>query len=1067
VTHPVVQAARLYWLQASRLHHALTTKHQFTTGKVMFVTLRRIAVLTILWFVACAVPPAAAQDKKAGAGLLKDVKVPKGYEVTLFAAPPEVNYPTCLACAPTGEVFVGIDQNGSLDAKPGRGKILRLVDSQGTGKADKITLFAKVDSPRGLIYDNKKLYVLHPPYLSAYYDDDGDGVADRSEVLVKGIGKDLKFRGADHTTNGIRLGIDGWIYIAVGDYGFTKAVGKDGKELQFRGGGIVRVRPDGTELEVVTRGLRNIYDVAIDPLMNVFTRDNTNDGDGWDVRLNHDTPLGQFGYPSLFVHFKDEILPPLADYGGGAPTGALFMDEPGFPPEVGRTLLTCDWGRSIVYRHPLKANGASFTIEQATFVSIQRPTGIAVDGQGRLYIASWRGGSYTYSGPDVGFLVRVTHPGLKVEPFPDLARSSDEDLLKHLTFASQTWRLHVQQEILRRGAKKNLIEGLEKLAKSKEALPVRVAAIFTRTQLGGAADFLVGLVKDDQVREFALRALADRKERAATLPAELFERNVADANPRVRLQAVLGLARIGNPKAASALIARMGDSDPVVAHTAINALVVLHAADACLAELGRAGTPHTLACVRVLQSFHEKAVVDGLLERFAKTTDDKQRHAIFRGLCRLVYREADWDGSWWGTRPNTNGPYYKPVQWQESARIGEFLKNAVSGADGGALRYMLPELVRHRIDLPDLTSRLIAAAKADPDFQATAADLLVTRGKVAREAVPLLEAVAQSVKADPGLRAKVLRALWRGAPGEDGLQAALRCLAGLGDPKKAPSALADLYREFTTDFGHAKKLAVFVKAANTADAGQRELAYLVLLNLRGNKNATRQLIESVDKVVDAALSNPERAVGMLKAIGVTRSEEYGVRVQGLVKSDRPEIRQAATDAVKLLGLDRPPAERKDVLKGLKYDDIVTRATQDKGDAVLGGRLFLKQNCIACHTVSKNEPVKGPYLGDVTARYKRPELIESILRPSAKIAQGFETHIFTMTDGKIITGFVVRESGDEIELRDVAGLASVLKKANIDERRQSKESVMPEGLVDTLTVHELASILAYLESLNPK
>jgi putative heme-binding domain-containing protein len=143
---------------------------------------------------------------------------------------------------------------------------------------------------------------------------------------------------------------------------------------------------------------------------------------------------------------------------------------------------------------------------------------------------------------------------------------------------------------------------------------------------------------------------------------------------------------------------------------------------------------------------------------------------------------------------------------------------------------------------------------------------------------------------------------------------------------------------------------------------------------------------------------------------------------------------------------------------------VAKASAAKGDAVLGSQLYLRQNCIACHTVSKTEPVKGPYLGDVTARYKRAELIESILKPSAKIAQGFETHIFTMTDGKILTGFVVRESGDEVEIRDVAGLATVLKKKDIDERRQSKESVMPEGLVDTLTVHELASLLAYLESL---
>jgi putative heme-binding domain-containing protein len=1013
----------------------------------------------------CLVPAAAAQDKKAA--LLKDVKAPKGYDVSVFAAPPEVNYPTCLTCGAAGELFVGVDLNGSLDAKPDRGKIFRLVDTKGTGTADKITLFAKVDSPRGLVYANKTLFVLHPPNLTAFYDD-GDGPAKRSEVLVKGIGKDLKFRGADHTTNGIRLGIDGWIYVAVGDYGFTKAVGKDGKELQFRGGGIVRVRPDGTELEVVVRGTRNIYDVAIDPLMNLFTRDNTNDGDGWDVRLNHDTPLGHFGYPSLFVNFKDEILQPLADYGGGAPTGALFMDEPGFPPEVGRTLLTCDWGRNTVYRHPLTAKGATFTIEQASFLQLSRPTGIACDGQGRLYVASWRGASFTYVGPDVGYLVRVTHPGWKAEPLPNWAKASEADLLRHLASPSQTVRLLAQQEILRRGPGKSVQEGLQHLIQAREALGVRVAALFTYCQLVPAdTDYLVGLYQDASLREFALRALADRKSRAAALPVDLFAKALSDTDPRVRLQAVIGLARVGKVEAATALLPLTADADPVVAHTAIQSLAAMHATDVCLAELGRPGTTHALACVRVLQNFHEKAVVDGLLERYAAAKESAVRAALFRGLCRLYNREADWDSSWWGTRPNTAGPYYKPVAWQETTRIGAFLKSALAGADEASLRYMLPELVRHRVDLPDLTERLIAAAKADPAFQAKAVELLVIRGKVPREAIVLLEEIARSPKADPVLRAKVVRSLWRGTKAEDGLLAALRSLAEIGDLKKAPQPLADVFREFTTDFGHAKTLPPFLKAAGGADAKQREVAYLVLLNLRGNKNASRALIESVDKVVDAALSNPERAVAMLRAIGTTRSDDYGVRVQGLVKSDRPDVRQAAADAVKLLGLDRPPAERKDIVKSLAFDDVVTRASKEKGDAVLGSRLFLKQNCIACHTVSKDEPVKGPFLGDVTARYKRAELIESILRPSAKIAQGFETHVFTMTDGKIVTGFVVRESGDEVEIRDVSGLSSVLKKKDIDERRQSKESVMPEGLADTLTVHELASILAYLETLNAK
>ena len=59
-----------------------------------------------------------------------------------------------------------------------------------TASADQITTFAKIDHPRGLVWDDatRTLYVLHPPTLARYYDDNGDGVADRSETLVTGIG---------------------------------------------------------------------------------------------------------------------------------------------------------------------------------------------------------------------------------------------------------------------------------------------------------------------------------------------------------------------------------------------------------------------------------------------------------------------------------------------------------------------------------------------------------------------------------------------------------------------------------------------------------------------------------------------------------------------------------------------------------------------------------------------------------------------------------------------------------------------------------------------------------------
>ena len=125
----------------------------------------------------------------------------------------------------------------------------------------------------------------------------------------------------------------------------------------MRGGGNVRVRPDGTELEIYSRGTRNDYDLAIDPYLNLFARGNTNDGGGFDIRLYHFVAGATFGYPTLFRNFNDEVVPPLADYGTGSGTGMLYVHDSALPAPYGNTLYSVDWGKNAVFRHDAAAEG--------------------------------------------------------------------------------------------------------------------------------------------------------------------------------------------------------------------------------------------------------------------------------------------------------------------------------------------------------------------------------------------------------------------------------------------------------------------------------------------------------------------------------------------------------------------------------------------------------------------------------------------------------------------------------------------------------------------------------------
>jgi putative heme-binding domain-containing protein len=989
----------------------------------------------------------------------KSVKVPAGWKVTMFAAQPDVGYPTCLSTAPNGDLYVGIDENGSLDAKANRGRVVRCTDTDGDGQADKFVTFATMDSPRGIWFDHKTLYVMHPPFVTAFMDDNGDGISDRSEVLVRGLGFDLKFRGADHTVNGMRMGIDGFLYIAVGDYGATNAVGKDGARLQLHGGGVVRVRPDGSGLELVSKGQRNIYDVAVSPEMDLFTRDNTNDGDGWDVRLSHVVLGGEYGYPSLYKKFGDEMTQPLADYGGGSPCGALFMDEPGFPAGFGRGLYTVEWGRNGIMRHPLTANGASFKAGQEKFLDVVRPTDMDVDGNGQLYISSWEGATFNYNGPKAGYVVRVTPPGWTRKAFPDLAKASNADMLQQLGSPSAFARLYAQREILRRGGSE-FAGGLEKLAASEAPLAQRVAAIFTLKQLLGEKSHaaLVRLAKHDAVREFALRALADDRKFAASVPVQPFVAALTDANPRVRLQAATALGRLGKAEAASAILPLVADSDASVSHLAVHALVQMRAADACLAAFDSPGSAGLLpGAGRALQAMHDAHVVDGLIARLNKVSDPSAREVILKTLARLATREDDWNGKWWGTRPDTTGPYYKPVKWSESEKIENVLRAELTKASTATLPTLAMTLQRNRVELPELTPIVLKLADSDANFRTTAVEMFTSRATIPDEAIPLLAKVASSSEEPAAFRAKTIRAL-----AKSGKPAALdAAVAALAQPGKLPNEINSAWEDFARDARHGRNLAYFTKLSQSNADGTRLLGYAVLANVASGKVSERGGRAEAVKAVDTGWTSPEGTLALLQAIQRLKLDGYATQVRAHLSDTRPEVASAAQAAAKTLKLDTTVTAA--LIEKLKYEDVLAIATKQKGDAKIGAEIFVRVGCNACHTVNADEAPKGPFLGGISTRYSRADLCESILKPNVKIAQGFETQWFKTKDDEELEGFVTREGGDDLDVRNVAGITTTLTKKEITQRAQREKSMMPEGLADKITPAELASLLAYLEA----
>jgi putative heme-binding domain-containing protein len=143
------------------------------------------------------------------------------------------------------------------------------------------------------------------------------------------------------------------------------------------------------------------------------------------------------------------------------------------------------------------------------------------------------------------------------------------------------------------------------------------------------------------------------------------------------------------------------------------------------------------------------------------------------------------------------------------------------------------------------------------------------------------------------------------------------------------------------------------------------------------------------------------------------------------------------------------------------------AVTGKGRAERGRALFQDPKgvgCIKCHKAEGQGGAVGPELSSVGAKYSRDDLIASVLYPSAKISSGYEAVVVATTDGRVVTGLVKSDTPDGLELTDAEARAVRIPRAEVEDRKRSEVSLMPNGLAEGLSTQDFADLVAYLESL---
>ncbi|WDE99427.1 discoidin domain-containing protein [Lentisphaera profundi] len=1024
------------------------------------------------------------------AELLKDVSVPAGFEKSLFAPWQMANYPTYVAAAPNGDLYVSSDGNASGNRSPRRGRVLRLRDTDADGRADEVTEFVRdIDSPRGIVWDHDRLYVLHPPHITVFHDQDGDGVADSSKRLISNIAFGFKDRSADHTTNGLDMGVDGWIYIAVGDFGFMNATGTDGRELQLRGGGVVRFRPDGTGMELFSAGTRNIYGLAITPSMEMFSRDNTNDGGGWDVRFHQHTGLEDHGYPRLYINFQDEIVAPLADYGGGSGVGAFYLGEPGIPAAWNKFPYTCDWGRQGSYRHTLSPNGAGFKeiSKPELLIKMTRPTDGDVDGLSNIYQASWKGAaSFFWKGPELGYIAKVRPTNYQAKALPDFAKLSDDQLIAIISSSkSHIRRINAQRMLLRKPFNEQRNTQLLKLAQNA-SLPLenRIVALYATSQYGLDSRYsekvlalLLAAFKDnDALMPILVRACGDMaidlrtQGKEGPTPNAFLTKQLSSTNPRTVLEAIVAAVRQGKTGLAPVIAQHLASADPLLAHTSFQALAQLQSIEVGLKYIQSEDPKDRMGASHALMRIHQSETVQGLLEILAKNTDSAIRKSVISTLARLYHREAKWQGDSWSTRPDTRGPYYQLDTWESSDLILNTLNTLLEDPSSSKdlKSHIVAQLGKNRIQNDRGLKQILKLANDDPSLLPTVLNQLVDKEAIPVQANELIIAAAF----DPNTSAT-------------SLQQAIQLLVKIEDPKVYSALIAALStlikdNKAVTVRGNVRKQLFnspklenftdqFILSLNTqTNTSEEQWAAQALLHLAKAKGIGKEAQHKSRAAIDKAWQNDLKKANLIQAAHRSKNSYLNDRIRLVTNHSNKTVVAWAKTAVRSLRIQMPGADKTAKISTLKAEEAIAQASAyKKGDIALGEAIFSRASCVACHTVSQDEAPKGPYLGSIASILRRQELAEAIILPNKAISQGFSTQMIALKNGQSIMGFVTNESGDSISMRDISSKQHDFKKSEIASRQKLPTSLMPAGLMNTYTLHEFASLLDYLAHLAKK
>ena len=969
----------------------------------------------------------------------------------------------------------------------------------------------------GVFFYEGSLYFACIPKIYMLRDTDGDGAADERKVVEEGFGVRVSLSG--HDLNGFTLGPDGRIYGTIGDRGLS-LVTKEGVSYDYPNeGAAFRFEPDGSGFEIFHTGLRNPKEIAFDALGNAFSVDNNSDqgdaarivylvegGDsGW--QMEHQTmhtfhrQIGLKDHPPS--RWMDEkmwelenpvqpafMLPPTAHLTSG-PSGLTAHPGTGFlESEAGRFLI-CDYrggaANSGIWSFEMKPKGAGMEMtDSRPFAWGIAATDVEYSWDGKVYVSDfingWKShqdgrllslgaGAKTWRAPDAASAAKIMKEGFEHRSAAELA-----NLLKHL---DTRIRLRAQIALTRKSdalerfstatASTNFlvrihgIQGLGILAR-RGSVPLPAAEFgdipSAKTRAEAETKLITLLAdKDAEIRAQTLRALADGKGDANAIPLGPL---LADASLRVRFFAALLAGKrkmIGYYGPICDLLRENDNRDVHLRHACIYALQGMADKPATLAAL----VTDESAAVRLAATVALRRMKSAAVSRFIADADPKVADEAIRAIC---------DNDMVAQRPG----------------VAELLDDLTVRTWSP---FMLRRLVHNafRIGTPENADRLLkfAADLAQPEV-------------VRQEALRLLAIWAEPFPADQ------LTGHWRPLEKRDPESIRPVLVAALPGLLKQDGAILTaalgLVGTYQLDIPAVDEESLRTIVRNAAAPTPARAAALDLLVRRKPENLgtflTQMASDSSDAVALTALAaiaslSPDAALPALEAAvdspNPARAQKIweilallpGDFVDAIFTKKLAELR--AADGISPAAIELTAAAKKRKSPAVQealavLEESLTsdpdplakwNASLEGGDPVAGAALFGSHpagECMRCHRAEEGHAAGGetaPNLAGIATRHAdRRYFLESLVSPGTIVAPGFGTVLVDFKNGASLTGNLIAESKDHLDI-DATGKLLRVSRSDIASFTPPVSPMPPMG--DLLNPGELRDMIAWLASLS--